>query len=270
LIASVNRHEDISIATEVVHLAIDRKHHGIVGLDLAGNEAQFSGMGFLGIFKEAREAGMHITIHAGEWGRAENVLNAILYLSAERIGHGVRVLEDPEVTCLARDRGIPFEVCVTSNYQSGVIPSLTVHPLSRMIAHGLNVTINTDDPSISQITLGDEYRLVCENLGLNLGILRERVLAAAQAAFLPEEEKAALISQIDSEFPIEKTPAVPPITSPSETVIPIDESLVEEKPLAETEETSEEAEETEEDTASEETETENTDPAQTDDSSFES
>ncbi|MBN2547977.1 MAG: adenosine deaminase [Anaerolineales bacterium] len=201
LIAGVNRHEDVSLAEKVVELAAERRDRGLLGLDLAGNEAQFSSRGFLGVFKEARQAGLHVTIHAGEWAGAENVMDAILYLNADRIGHGVRVLEDPDVTALARDRGIPFEVCVTSNYQSGVVPSLTVHPLTRMLAHGLNVTINTDDPSVSQITLGSEYSLVCEELGLSREVLHQRVVAAAQASFLPEDEKAELVRLLGNEFP---------------------------------------------------------------------
>lgn len=201
LIASVNRHENISLAEEVARLAAERVGKGILGLDLAGNEAQHSGRGFLGVFKEAKQAGLSLTIHAGEWGSAENVSEAILYLGADRIGHGVRVLEDPDITLLARDRQIPFEVCVTSNYQSGVFTSLTSHPLPRMLAHGLNITINTDDPSISQITLSHEYRTVCEDMDLELDTLRERVLSAARASFLPEDEKAALVAQINTEFP---------------------------------------------------------------------
>ena len=201
LIAGVNRHEDVSMAEKVMELAAERQDRGLVGLDLAGNEAQFSARGFLGVFKEAKEAGLRITIHAGEWSGAENVLEAILYLNADRIGHGIRVLEDPEITALARDRGIPFEVCVTSNYQSGVVPSLNVHPFPRMLARGLNATINTDDPSVSQITLGGEYCLVCEELGLPLETLHQRVVAAAQASFLPEDEKAELVQKLGSEFP---------------------------------------------------------------------
>lgn len=203
LIVSVNRHEDPELAHQVAMLAAERIGHGIIGLDLAGNEAAFSGMGFLGVFKEAKEAGLRITIHAGEWGGPENVVDAILYLNADRIGHGVRVLEDPNATALARDRSIPFEVCVTSNYQSGVVPSLTVHPLPRMLSLGLNVIIGTDDPSVSQITLGDEYRLVCDDLGIPFDILRQRVMAAAHASFLPDEEKDSLVKQLEAEFPLE-------------------------------------------------------------------
>jgi adenosine deaminase len=200
LIASVNRHEGPAVAEEVAQLAADRKDRGMVGMDLAGNEANFSGMPFLGVFKEARQAGLHITIHAGEWGGAENVLDAMLYLNAERIGHGVRVLEDPNVTSLARERNIPFEVCVTSNYQSGVVSSLAVHPLPRMLSLGLNACVNTDDPNISQITLTDEYKLVCDDLGLSLDDLKACVLSAVRAAFIEEAERIELEKELEKEL----------------------------------------------------------------------
>jgi len=200
LIASVNRHEGPAVAEEVAQLAVDRIDRGMVGMDLAGNEANFSGMPFLGVFKEARQAGLHITIHAGEWGGAENVLDAMLYLNAERIGHGVRVLEDPNVTSLARERNIPFEVCVTSNYQSGVVSSLSVHPLPRMLSLGLNATVNTDDPNISQITLSDEYRLACEDLRIDLDDLKKCVLSAARAAFIEEVERTELEKELSKEL----------------------------------------------------------------------
>lgn len=201
LIVSVNRQEGPETAEKVIQTAADYLDRGVVGVDLAGNEANYSGLAFLGVFKEARQAGFKITIHAGEWGGAENVMNAILYLGADRIGHGVRVVEDPEVVTLARERAIPFEVCITSNYQSGVVPSLTVHPLTRMLNYELITTINTDDPSVSQITLSDEYRLVCEDLALPFSALRACVLSSVQAAFLKEDEKAELSQSIDAEFP---------------------------------------------------------------------
>ena len=200
LIASVNRHESLDEAMKVAEIAIDRKDDGLVGLDLAGNEAEFDGLNFLGVFKKAKHAGLCITIHAGEWGPAENVSNALLYLYADRIGHGVRIMEDPQAIDLARARAVPMEVCITSNYQSGVVPALTVHPVTRMLENNLNVTINTDDPSISKIQLCDEYRLLCEDLGLPLQTLRECILSAASAAFLPENERQSLINQIKEKF----------------------------------------------------------------------
>jgi adenosine deaminase len=199
LIASFNRHESIQVAAEVARLAAERQHLGIVGLDLAGNEADFSALPFRGVLADARAAGLHLTLHAGEWGPAANVVEAI-DLGAERIGHGVRVLDDPQATMKARAAGIPFEVCLTSNYQSGVVPLGRVHPLPRMLALGLNATLNTDDPSISQIRLSDEYRLAVDDLGLSLAALRERVLAAAEASFLPNTERAALVARLRGEI----------------------------------------------------------------------
>ncbi len=201
LIVSVNRHESPELAAQVVHLAAERLADGIVGLDLAGNEVAFPSAPFESAFRQAQEAGLHITVHAGEWGGAGNVAAAITQLGAERIGHGIRVVEDPAVVALARDRNTAFEVCVTSNYQSGVVNDLYEHPLADMLSEGLNVTLNTDDPSISQITLADEYCVACEYLGLSLNTLRECLLAAAGAAFLPQDERQALVERLAAEFP---------------------------------------------------------------------
>ncbi len=202
LIASVNRHEGPELAEQVAWLAAERRERGLVALDLAGNEAEFAAQPFYSIFKEARQAGLHITVHAGEWGPAANVREALEDLAAERIGHGVRVLEDEAVTQLARERQAAFEVCLTSNYQSGVVPSLQAHPLNEMLARGLNVTLNSDDPSVSRITLSHEYYVACQELGLPQERLKQCVLNAAQAAFLPQKEKAALVATLQQAFSV--------------------------------------------------------------------
>jgi adenosine deaminase len=202
LIASVNRHESAELAEQVAWLAVEHMDHGMVALDLAGNEAEFKSEPFYGIFKEAKQSGLHMTIHAGEWGPAANVKEAIAELGAERIGHGVRVLEDNDIVALARERGTAFEVCITSNYQSGVVNSLDTHPLPKMLDAGVNVTINTDDPSISRITLSHEYYIACEDLHMPQSTLRQRILAAAQAGFLAENEKEKLVKQLTKDLKI--------------------------------------------------------------------
>ncbi len=200
LIASVNRHESPALAEEVARLSVERMERGIVGLDLAGNEADFPAAPFAPVFREARQAGLHITIHAGEWGGADNVRQAIEEMGAERIGHGVRVLEDPETVQMAQERGTTFEVCITSNYQSGVVAALLKHPLPRMLAAGLRVTINTDDPSVSRITLSDEFRIAGESLGMSEAALQHTLLTAARSAFLPPAEREALAEQLRTEI----------------------------------------------------------------------
>lgn len=200
LIASVNRHESTDLAEQVAWLAAEHIDDGVVALDLAGNEAEFKYEPFYGIFKEAKQAGLHVTIHAGEWGEAQHIKDAINEFEAERIGHGVRILEDASTTALARERQTALEVCITSNYQSGVVPSLETHPLMKMLEAGLNATINTDDPSISRISLSNEYYIACEDLQMSQTMLRERIIAAAQAGFLPANEKEQLVQQLKKDL----------------------------------------------------------------------
>jgi adenosine deaminase len=202
LIASVNRHESADLAEQVAWLAIEHLQDGMVALDLAGNEAEYPSEPFYGIFKEAKQSGLHVTIHAGEWGPAKHVKEAIEEIGAERVGHGVRTLEDKDIVDLARERGTAMEVCITSNYQSGVVKSLDTHPLMGMLDAGLNVTINTDDPSISRITLSHEYYTACEDLQMPQNILRQRILAAAQAGFLAEDAKETLMKQLKLDLKI--------------------------------------------------------------------
>lgn len=200
LLISVNRHESPDLAQEAIEIAIGKKNQGIVGVDLAGNEAEFSGEPFQEIFRSAKSAGLRVTIHAGEWGGAVNVRQAIEILGAERIGHGIRVIEDPFVVDLARERGTVFEVCVTSNHHSGAVPELNHHPIREMIQAGLNVTINTDDPSISKINLSSEYQAVHKDLGIPLEVIEERVTAAALGAFLPDDLRYKLGAVVSRDF----------------------------------------------------------------------
>ena len=192
LIVSVNRHEPPGLAAEVAELAVSFRSRGVVGLDLAGDESRYPAAPFAPIFREAKAAGLHITVHAGEWGPAANVTEAIENLHAERIGHGIRVLEDPNAVALARERGVVFEVCPTSNYQSGVVPSLEAHPLPKMLAAGLRVTLNTDDPSISGIDLSHEFAVAHEALGLSPATLWECTATALNAAFLNAPRREAM------------------------------------------------------------------------------
>ena len=200
LIASVNRHESPQLAEEVAQLTVDRISKGFVGMDLAGNEVEFSAKPFAPIFREAKENGLAITVHAGEWGSAENVREAIEDLNADRIGHGVRVLEDDKIVALAQERKTPFEVCITSNYQTGAVSALLSHPLTRMMMADLVVTINTDDPSISKINLSNEYMIACDDLSLPHETLAETILTAADSAFLPQPERLEILNLLRQEL----------------------------------------------------------------------
>lgn len=197
LIASVNRHESVELAEQVADLAVE---HQLAGLDLAGNEPDFPAAPFAPVFSQAQQAGLGTTIHAGEWTGAETVRQALELIGPARIGHGVRIMEDPGVVRLARDRRTIFEVCLTSNLHSGVVKRMGDHPLSSMIEAGLKVTLNTDDPGISNIRLSDEYFTAVAELGLTQDTLSGMILTAAQSAFLPSLEQRQLEQELQTEL----------------------------------------------------------------------
>lgn len=159
------------------------------GLDLAGDESK-SALPFLSLFKRLK---LPVTIHAGEAGGAENVKEAVTRFGACRIGHGLRVIEDPQ---LVREcRRVTFEVCPTSAIHTGSARSWKTHPMMKMIEEGLKVTLNTDDPSVSMTTLS----LECERglrAGLDSTMVKESMIQAAKAAFLPAERRRAFLNVI--------------------------------------------------------------------------
>ncbi len=192
LIVSVNRHEKVAVAEEVLETVLALNHSHIVALDLAGREPNNSALPFKAVFEEAKAAGLGITIHAGEWDGPENVREAIEEMGADRIGHGVRSVEDSRVVQLVTERGTTLEICPTSNLHTGVVSRLEHHPLIDLCYVKAPTTINTDDPALSNITLTDELALVHLGLGLSLATLKTNVLNAARAAFLPEDERRGL------------------------------------------------------------------------------
>jgi adenosine deaminase len=130
LIASVNRHDSSALAEMVAQLALERRSDGISALDLAGDEANFPAQPFFSALRTAAAGGLAVTMHAGEWGGPDHVREALEELNVVRIGHGVRILEDPDVVALAVKKQAVFEVCLTSNYQTGVISEIHEHPIA--------------------------------------------------------------------------------------------------------------------------------------------
>jgi adenosine deaminase len=201
LIITLVRHDPLQQAQEVAEVAFDRFSKGIIGLDLAGNEVKFPSTPFTPLFKEAKKIGMGVTVHAGEWASAHGVAEAIEELCADRIGHGIRTIENSRVLRLVREREIALEVCLTSNLQTGVVHNLAHHPLVDMLDLGMKATLNTDDPSVSNVTLTNEYEVALNVLQLNYPLLRQVVLNAAHAAFLPDDERAALVAKFELWLP---------------------------------------------------------------------
>ncbi len=200
LIVTLVRHDPIEQAKLVAEVAFERFGRGIVGLDLAGNEVKFPAGPFIPLFAEAKRLGMGVTVHAGEWASAEGVRQAIEELHADRIGHGVRSIENSRILRLVRDRQVALEVCLTSNLQTGVVRQLHHHPLVDLLNLGIKVTLNTDDPSISNLSLTDEFRVAVEMLGLGHDELQKLVMNAVQATFLPENERQRLHAYFRKHF----------------------------------------------------------------------
>ncbi len=193
LLITTNRHEP-NYVPPLTEIAIDRKDTSIVGIDLAGDEVNFADLSnFVDIFYKAKKAGLHITVHAAEVGPPINAKNAIKQLGAERIGHGVRIREDIGVMDFIKREQVTLEICPTSNMHTGSIPKFNQHPLFPFHQLGIPVTVNTDDPSISNTTLTDEYIIATGGSGVPFRALCQMILNAANAAFLPEQEKKRLV-----------------------------------------------------------------------------
>jgi adenosine deaminase len=201
LIITMVRHDPLEQAKKVAEIAFDYAGKGIVGIDLAGNEVKFPPGPFTPLFKKAKDVGLGVTVHAGEWASAHGVRQAIEELYADRIGHGVRTIENSHILRLARDRGTAFEVCLTSNLQTGVVRDMTHHPLVDMLDLGLRATLNTDDPGVSNCTLTDEYVTAVYQLGLGYRELRHMTLNAARAAFLPYPARTRLVAHFEKLLP---------------------------------------------------------------------
>ncbi len=197
LIVQIGRHEP-QYARQLAKIAAERQSVGMVGLDLAGDEINYPVTNFVEVFHWAKEQGLHITVHAAEAGPPGNVREAIEILGAERIGHGVRAREDLSIVDMLKKRQITLEMCPTSNLQTGIIPKLSNHPLFAFHQIGIPVTINTDDPSISNITLTDEFEVATRGANVPFRILPEIILNAAKAAFLPEPEKVRLVQWFEA------------------------------------------------------------------------
>lgn len=168
----------------------------ITALDLAGDELGFPGSQFLSHFNRARDAGFRITVHAGEAAGPESIWQAIRELGAERIGHGVKAIEDPALMDFLAAHRIGIESCLTSNIQTSTVASLEQHPLVTFLDHGILATINTDDPAVQGIELAHEYQVAAPQAGLSQQHMRTAQHNGLEIAFLSDAEKAAIRARI--------------------------------------------------------------------------
>jgi len=191
LIGILSRTYGPEIAHKELAALLTQGEH-IVALDLAGDEANFPPKLFVDHFKRARDAGWRVTVHAGESAGPESVWDALRLLGAERIGHGVRAMEDPALIDYLSENHIGIEANLTSNVQTSTVSDLASHPLREMLARGLLASINTDDPGVSAIDLPHEFEVAAIAAGLSRDQIRQAQANALETAFLSKEEKAEL------------------------------------------------------------------------------
>jgi adenosine deaminase len=180
--------------------AISGMGRGVTALGLGGPEIGNPPEKFMAAFERAYEAGLPALPHAGETGGPESIRGALDVLHAVRIGHGVRCLEDADLVEELRERQIPLEVCPTSNICLKVFPAIEAHPLQKLIAEGLCITVNSDDPPMFSTTLTDEYMLLDRVFGMELGMIDQLALNAVRASLIPEGQKNDLEKEFKSEF----------------------------------------------------------------------
>ena len=178
---------------EMAQLAVEFRNEGVVGFDLAGGEKGNAASRHAEAFRYARENNLAVTVHAGEGDGAQSVREAVHVCGANRIGHGTRLIEDPDLTQYVNDRRIALEVCLTSNVQTRVADSYATHPFREYFDRGLNVTLNTDNRLMSATTLTDEYVYAAEHLGFTVEELAGIALNGFESAFLPWEDRLVLI-----------------------------------------------------------------------------
>jgi adenosine deaminase len=218
------RHADR--AQEIAELAVRHRNKGAVGFDIAGAEDGFPASRFKDAFTYLAQHNFPATVHAGEAAGLDSIQSALVDGRALRLGHGIRIAEDVtvefeddddadegdniglvslgELASWVRDRGIALEICPSSNLQTGAIAGfgegIESHPLDMLYQLGFNVTINTDNRLMSGVTLTDEFELLVETFDYDLDDLLELTLNAAEAAFLPLEEKEALVEYINEAY----------------------------------------------------------------------
>jgi len=195
LIGILSRSFGVETCTKELNALLAHKNE-LIAVDLAGDEYGFEGELFVDHFKKVSDAGLHITIHAGEARGPESVWQAIKELRAERIGHGVKSYLDTRLLDYMQANNIAMESCLTSNFQTGTVTDLTQHPVKTFLNHGINVCLNTDDPAVEGIELKHEYDVAKNVVGLTskeLNLLQENALTMA---FMSDSEKAALVNKV--------------------------------------------------------------------------
>jgi len=181
---------------ETVRLAAEMKDMGVDAVDLAGNEGLCPLSDFGYVFDLAKELGLKYTCHAGDSQPSGTVKTAIFDFGSRRIGHGHRIYDDKKLCEAAIEKGVTLEICLTSNIQCQSQPSYAEHPAKKLLSMGVAVTLNTDNPIISQVSLEEEYDIAMSEAGFTENDLIIMNINAVNASFMPDDKKEKLIKKL--------------------------------------------------------------------------
>jgi aminodeoxyfutalosine deaminase len=186
-------------AARVFHhaAALRQSHPSVIGIGVGGDERHTGAEPFKDLYAEARDAGLRLTAHAGETIGSEAIWGS-LNIGAERLGHALSAIDDPELMSLLAERQVPLEICVTSNLRTGCCPQLMQHPVRSYFDAGLMVTLNSDDPALFESDLDAEYLLAHRAFEFTGEHLRELAANSFEASFLPPEKKLAFLRQLEA------------------------------------------------------------------------
>jgi adenosine deaminase len=200
LCVSLLRQQSASEALELVDWIHQKRHPRVVALSIDGNEAAAgrSGPRFAEAFRKAADAGIHRTVHAGESSGPEGVKDALEFLLAERIDHGIRAVEDPLLVMQLAERQIVLNVCPGSNVQLGHYADRASHPLDTLRRAGVRVSINTDDPALMRTSLITEYAESARAYGWDTRILQQVARTSIEAAFCDDDVRRRLLTGLDA------------------------------------------------------------------------
>ena len=194
-------------APEIAKLAVRWRDDGVVGFDVAGPEAGYRPTRYLDAFDYVRHENFHLTIHAGESFGLPSIHEALQWCGAERLGHGVRIVDDIQVdddgrvrlgrlAAFVRDRRVPLEMCPTSNVHTGAAASIAEHPIDLLRRLRFRVTVNTDNRLMSNVSMTSEFAALDEAFGLGLGEMEWLTINAMKSAFAPFDERLRLINEV--------------------------------------------------------------------------
>ena len=195
LIGIMSRTFGVTTCQKELEALLAFKDH-LVGIDLAGDEYNFPGDLFVDHFKQVRDAGLGVTIHAGEAGNSASIFQAINDLGATRIGHGVAAVQDDKLMDYMAQHNIAIESCLTSNFQTGTVKDLANHPIKTFLQRGIKVCLNTDDPAVQGIELKGEFLLAKQTVNLSLTDINQLQQNAIEVSFQSLEDKAILTKQL--------------------------------------------------------------------------